>query len=163
MSNGHTTPGPRKDTRGSRKRVAPGVFERSGRFLISYVDTAGREHVETLGPIRKPGSKQGWTLRQAVAARERKRVDLRSGEAVSPTRMTVAEAWSDFAASLDARVSTGELSKRTRDLYGQRWRTHLEPRLGRLRIQDVRAEHIARMLRELREQGLSSWTTQGSS
>jgi integrase len=161
MSVNEPTPGPRTDTRGSRKRVAPGVFQRAGKYLISYVDIAGREHVETVGWIKTPERKDGLTLRQAVAAREKKRVELRSGDAVSPTRMTVGEAWADYAASLDARVNTGELSKRTRELYVQRWRTHLEPRLARIRIQDVRAEHVARLLRELRHTGLSSWTTQG--
>jgi integrase len=75
--------------------------------------------------------------------------------------MTVAETWSDYKDSLDARVGSGELAARTRDLYTQRWRTHLEPRIGRVRIQDVRVEHVSRVLRELRQAGLSSWTTQG--
>jgi integrase len=161
MSVGHVNAGPRQDTRGSRKRVAPGVFERAGKYLISYVDTTGREHVETIGPVKTLTNKHGLTLRQAIAAREKKRVELRSGDAVSPTRMTVAEAWADYSASLDARVGTGELAPRTRDLYAQRWKTHLEPRIGRLPIQSVRAEHVARVLRELRQAGLSSWTTQG--
>src|SRR5438067_10651702 len=53
MSEQHVTPGPKRvDSRGGRKRVAPGVFERAVKYLISYVDTAGREHVETVGWIR---------------------------------------------------------------------------------------------------------------
>lgn len=154
-------PGPRKDTRGSRKRVAPGVFERAGKYLIAYVDGTGKEHVETLGAIRKPGQRTGITLRDAIAAREAKRVRLRSGEDVAPTRMTVAEAWADYSEALDARVASGELAKRTAKLYKQRWTTHLEPSLGRLQIQAVRASHVTRLLGELRSAGISSWTVQG--
>src|SRR3954454_24483146 len=62
--------------RGNRKRVAPGVYERAGKYLISYIQSNGRERVETLGPKKGPGHKNGLTLRQAIAAREAKRVNV---------------------------------------------------------------------------------------
>lgn len=159
-----TSPGPikRKDARGSRQRVAAGVFQRAGRYIISYVGPDGREHVETLGLIRKPGQRAGITLKDAIAAREKKRVDLRSGEAVAPTRMTVGECWADFAESLEARLASGEISKRTRDVYLQRWRSHLEEPLGRIQLQQLRAEHVARLIHAMREAGSSSWTSNGA-
>jgi integrase len=53
------------------------------------------------------------------------------------------------------------MGKRTLDLYRQRWASHIEPRLGAVRVQSVQATHVGKLLRELREEGLSSWTLHG--
>jgi integrase len=47
----------------------------------------------------------------------------------------------DVAASafdaMDGKVASGKMSARTVALYEQRWRTHLEPRLGRRKLADI--------------------------
>jgi integrase len=88
-------------------------------------------------------------------------VQVDRGEAVAPTRLTTREAADDYFAAAEARVATGEMAKRTLDLYRQRWTSHIEPRLGAVRVQSVHAVHVGKLLRELREEGLSSWTLHG--
>jgi integrase len=55
-------------------------------------------------------------------------------------------------------VASGEKSERTLDGYQQRYRTHIEPRLGGKKLQKLTASDVSRMLAELRKQGLSPWT-----
>lgn len=59
-------------------------------------------------------------------------------------------------------MATGERSQRTLDVYRQRYRTHIEPAIGRRRLQDVRAEHIGAIYSRQRNAGLSSWTIRGT-
>jgi integrase len=68
----------------------------------------------------------------------------------------------DFFESVESRVATGETASRSVETYSQRWRNHLDPRIGRLPVQSVQAVHLAAVLRELREEGLSSWTLRGT-
>jgi integrase len=75
--------------------------------------------------------------------------------------MTASEVADDYFSAAEARVATGEMAKRTLDIYRQRWETHLERRLGRTRVQAVQATQIGTVLRELRQEGLSSWTNHG--
>lgn len=151
----------RTDQRGSRVLVAPGVYLRRGRYEVSYTDAEGRFRFKTLGPARLPGSREGVTKRDAVAAREKLRVAVRAGEAVTPSRASVDDVATSFFDMFDALVGAGEKSERTLELYRQRYRSHLQRPLGRLRVQNLRAEHIARVLGDLRRQGLSPWTVKG--
>ncbi|MEJ7791947.1 MAG: site-specific integrase [Gaiellaceae bacterium] len=141
--------------------MAPGVYVRDGKYEISYTDIEGRFRFKTLGPVRQPGSREGLTKRDALAAREKLRVAIRAGEAVAPSRAKLDEVASSFFEMFESLVAAGEKSERTLDLYRQRYRSHLERPLGRLRIQNLRAEHVARVLGELRRQGLSPWTITG--
>jgi integrase len=71
----------------------------------------------------------------------------------------VANEFLDLTASL---VATGERSQRTLDLYRQRYRTHIEPTLGKRRIRDVGPEHIGAILSLQREKNLAPWTISGT-
>jgi hypothetical protein len=77
-----------------------------------------------------------------MAEAEEYRTKLRRGELLPPSKLTFGEVADEFLRMTEALVTTGERSQRTLDLYRQRYRTHIEPSLGRKRIQDVRAEHI---------------------
>jgi integrase len=59
-------------------------------------------------------------------------------------------------------VVSGERSQRTLDLYRQRFGKHVEPVIGRRRIQNVRGEHIASIYARQRNDGLSAWTISGT-
>jgi hypothetical protein len=113
--------------RGSRVRVAEGVFQRAGKFLISYTDAEGIDHLETLGPIKKRDG-AGFTLTEAKAAREKKRVQVKSGDAVAPRRETLNDVAKDFFAMFESLVWRGEASERTLELYRQRHASHIERR-----------------------------------
>jgi integrase len=136
--------------RGKRVRVAPGVFERAGKYLISYTDAEGVDHLETLGPVKKRDG-DGFTLTEAKAARERKRVNVRSGASAPPRRETVNEMATDFFAMFESLVSRGESSERTLGLYRQHYGTHIEKTIGRKRVQALRGQDISQFLSELRK------------
>lgn len=152
MSGRNSIPHRTDAKRGRRERVAPGVYVRAGRYIVQYTDSEGRVRFKTTS---------ARNLTEAKAEREKLRVDVRSGEAVVPSKATVKDVAEDFFATFESLVLAGEKSERTLELYRQRWRTHLEPRFGRLRVQAVRAEHIARLLEDKRRGGLSPWTVKG--
>lgn len=152
------------DASKSRRRrvpVATGVYVRGGKYEISYTDVEGTFRFKTLGFVRQAGSRDGLTKRDAIAAREKLRVAIRAGEAVAPSRAKLDDVAESFFEMFEALVAAGEKSERTLELYRQRYRTHLKRPLGRLRVQNLRAEHVARVLGELRRQGLSPWTIKG--
>ncbi len=139
--------------RGSRVRVATGVYERAGRFSVQFVDPSGVVRFKTLPP--------GTNKTQAIAAREKTRVDVREGRAVVPSKLTLSLVAEDFLSTFESLVQSGEKSERTLELYRQRWRSHLEPKLGRFPVQQIRPEHVARALEDYRRAGLAPWTVQG--
>jgi integrase len=141
--------------RGKRERVAPGIYRRENdddpsRFLIFW----------SLDGVECSAVFHG-TLAQAKRERERKRVKSDAGELVAPNRLRFSDVWKEYAAMFESLVATGEASQRTLDLYRQRYRTHLEARLGSRRIQEVQAKHLSDLLSALRGRGLSSWTSRG--
>ena len=144
--------GPRVLARDKQGRPVTGVYTRGGRFIVQYTDSTGRVRFKTT---------EARSLTEARAEREKLRVDVRSGEAVVPSKVKLVDVAQDFLSTFESLVLAGEKSECTLELYRQRWRTHLEPKLGRLSIQQVRPEHIARLLEELRRTGLAPWTIKG--
>lgn len=144
--------GPRVQACDKQGRRVAGVYVRAGKFIVQYTDIEGRVRFKTTA---------ARNLTQARAEREKLRVDVRSGQAVVPSKVTLADVARDFLSTFDSYVVAGEKSERTLELYRQRWRTHLERPLGRLHVQAIRPEHIARVLESLRRAGLSSWTVRG--
>lgn len=158
--------------RGSKKRVAPGVYTRAGRYLIGYTDPAGRERLRTLGWIKTDAHPDGLTLTEAKAHREKLRVDVREGVGVVPTRRTFAEVVEEFLAAYESRVERGERSRRTLECYRQHLYAHVLPTLGRRPIQRISAGELSDWLIDLRKRRrtvngceearlLSDWTLAG--
>jgi integrase len=138
-----------------RVRVAPNLYRRTkdGRFEDIRVSPAtGKQHLQTL---------KARNLTEAKKEQTRLAVKIDDGDAPAPSRLTVGEVAADYFAAAEGRVATGELAQRSLDIYRQQWQSHLEQRLGRMRVQSVQATHIGAVLRELREEGLSSWTVKG--
>jgi integrase len=104
---------------------------------------------------------QAKNLTEARRRREELNVRVRAGEEPVASRVKLEAVAEDFFATFESLVFAGEKSQRTLDLYRQRWRTHLERPLGRLNVQTLRPEHVARVLQDLRRAGLSPWTTKG--
>jgi integrase len=93
---------------------------------------------------------------------EEHRTQVRRGEVIAPSRLTFGEVAEAFLEVTEALVATGERSQRTVDLYRQQLRSHISPVIGRRRVQDVRAEHIAAIFARQRRSGLASWTISGT-
>jgi integrase len=140
---------PRRDSR-QWEKVSPGLWSQSGSDNYrSVVYEAGRERKVYFRARNHTEAKQ---------KHETRRVSVRRGEEPDKSTATVADVATDFLAMIDGLVRAGEMSPRTHANYSQRWRTHLEPTFGRLRVQSLRAEHISRWLAEIRGRGSSSWT-----
>jgi integrase len=100
------------------------------RYEISYVDTEGKRRWKAIG----------GKLEDAQAALDDIRGRKRKGERVAPTRATLAEVaavWFE---------SQSQLRPRTRERYALGLNGHVLPRIGRLRIAEVREEHVARVI-----------------
>lgn len=147
--------------RGKRVRVAPGVFVRAGKYLVGWTDQTGVDRMETIGSTRE-AHRNGLTLTQAKAERERRRVKAREGAAIIPSRQTFADVWQDFEGMFLSLVAAGERTERTLELYRGYHAKHLEPALGRVLIQRLGPEHVTRLLRDLRDdKALAPWTVKG--
>jgi integrase len=145
------TPHPTDAKRGVRERVAPGVFTRAGKYIVSFTDEAGRDHYKTT---------DARNLTEAKAIREQIRVGLRAGEIkIGDRSLTIAKLRDSFIAR--ERGTLGTRSSRTVDLYAQRLEAHVLPFLGRTRAADVTAQHIRRLVDRLVERGLSGSTIRG--
>jgi integrase len=138
-----------------RVRVAPNLWQRTkdGVFEDIRVNPATKkQELRTL---------KAKTVTEAKREQRSLAVKIDRGEAPAPTRQTVAETAADYFAAAEAKVASGEMARRTVEPYRQRWNAHLDQRLGGLRVQAVQASHIGSVLREFREEGLSSWTLHG--
>jgi hypothetical protein len=134
--------------RGKLVRVAPGICRRENdpdptRFQIFW----SVDGVECSGVFR-------GTLTQAKKERERKRVKSDAGELVAPSRIKFAEVWNEYEAMVASLVGSGEMSKRTLELYRQRYKTHIGKALGARRVQEIHAKHLSDLLSTLRGKAL---------
>lgn len=132
------------------EKVTTGLWSQVGTDNYrSCVYEQGRERKEYFRARNRTEAKQ---------KHEARRVSVRRGEEPDKSTATVGDVATDFLSMIDGLVRAGEMSPRTHANYSQRWRTHLEPTFGRLRVQSLRAEHVSRWLAEIRGRGLSSWT-----
>src|SRR5438128_1310076 len=119
-----------------RGQRVPGLYRRPKRpsdrqdgdtFEVIFRDETGTQRQKTLS---------ARTVQRAVAEAEEYRTQLRRGEVVIASRLTFAQVAEEYFAVTESLVATGERAQRTLDLYRQRYRKHIEPVLGRKRMQD---------------------------
>jgi integrase len=143
---------PRVDQRGSREKVERGIWRRGGKWIVGFQDVDSTWRTKTV---------QARNLTEAREEREKLRVEVRAGVAPAPTKLTLDAVAADFFETFEGLVAAGDKSPRTLDVYKQQYTTHIKPTVGRLKVQQLRGEHVSRVLAELRRKGLSSWTVQG--
>ncbi len=122
--------------------------DRDGRrvYELTYYDSEGRRRWETVrGDLRAAEARRA----EIVGKKHR-------GERVAPSRRKLAEVADAWLAE------QAHLRPRTRIGYEISLRRHVLPRLGRLPIAGVSEDHVARLIREMREAGLSAWTIRGT-
>jgi integrase len=134
-----------------RVRVAPNLYQRpkDGRYEHGFTGPDGKWHIETLA---------ARTITEAKKELRTRAVKVDRGEMAAPSKVTLAEVWTDYEKTLTGLVAAGEKRPRTLELYRQQWRSHLEPALGRVPVQKITAGHVSRLLADLRQKGKSSWT-----
>ena len=123
-----------------QKTRHPGVYWRptkKGRsYEISYVDSAGKRQFKTV-----PGGEK-----DAVRARAQILERMHRGEMVAPSKMTVAE-----LADLYIDTATSHLRDSTRTCYQEYINAHVKPKLGRLKVHELRAGHVADVVAGMRD------------
>ena len=135
-----------------KRRVAvlenPGVYWRAdGTFEVGYRDADGRQRWR--GPFD--------TITAARAARGAARARARGGERESANpRLKFREAANRWLAE-----QVAELRPSTQAIYGNAIRNHLAPRWADRRMDAIDVTDAARLVRELRAEGLSEWTIAG--
>lgn len=130
----------------SRRRPFGNVRKRpSGRYSASYLGPDG---------LRRFASNTFATKADAHAWLSTQQSTLMSGHWTDPelARVTLA----DYGAQW---ISEHRLSPRTRDLYEGIFRLHVNPYLGRLRLEQIRPESIRGWRAKLRDDGRSESTT----
>jgi integrase len=144
----------------------PNLYRRraDGRYEAGYTGTDGRWHIKTLAARTLTEAKA--ELRQVLGKRDQR-------QDVTPSRLTLNEVADRLLTEFESKVSRGERSERTLEIYRQRWNTHIRLALGRRRIQSVGVGEVSRFLAELRRKTsprrkgneppelLSNWTVRG--
>ncbi len=138
----------------SRPRIKtrhPGIYyrERPGgerQYVIWYTGTDGKPRFENV-----PGGEQ-----DAVKARARILDRIAHGHSVAPTKLTIAEWAPQWLEERD------NLKPRTRETYAYQIAQHIVPRLGTTRVCDLSVNHVARLISDMRAEGLSAWTINGT-
>jgi integrase len=145
-------PWPRDSSGKPKRRVAVpgkrGVYWRpDGMLEVCYRDADGR--LRWRGPFE--------TITAARAARGDARARARNGERESANRRL------KFGEAADRWLAEQvvELRPATRAIYANAFRNHLAPRWGGRRMDAIDVTDAARLVRELRAQGLSEWTIAG--
>lgn len=139
-------------TRRSSVKGRSGVYFRETaagrRYEVSWTDTEGRRRWRTVPGVNN--------LADALALLEEERAKTRRGERPVPAK---APRLAEFADEWLA--SKTRLRERTREKYEVNLRLHVKPRLGRLRVSDVRVDDVVGLIRELERSGLSGSTVGG--
>src|SRR4051794_33356174 len=97
----------RKRATDSKGRPVPGIYVRSDGVYLAGLTLDGKWTMPVLKGAR--------SLTEAKAMRDTLRVKHDSGEAVAPSRVTLATVWADFSESFEALVESGDRSQRTLD------------------------------------------------
>jgi len=80
---------------------------------------------------------------------------VRVGTHAPPSKRTVAEL---FELDLNLQLDNGLLRATTAEQYRRQFKLHAGPAFGRLRAQDLRAEHLDRLFGNMRTKGLAAST-----
>jgi integrase len=119
-------------------------------YEMTYTDPAtGKQHWKTLA---------ARTRTDARAERDSFFAALGKGEQVAPCKRTFEQVGREYLERLEQKVAAGEKAERTLESYKGDLERHVFPALGRIAIQKVTADNLARFFADKRAAGLSDWT-----
>lgn len=141
-----------KASAGRRQRVERNIYARTsaeGRtvYEVGYRDSSGRQRWRTV----EGGIRAARAVRDELLARRGR------GERVQPNPRL------RFEAAADAWLSeqVAGLRPATQAIYRNAIENHLNPRWARRRLEAISVDDVARLVRELRDEGKSEWTISG--
>src|SRR3954447_263418 len=87
-----------------KRPKSPGDTREGDTFEVIFRDDAGQQRQKTL---------KARTVQRAIAEAEEYRTQLRRGEVVTPSRLTVSDVAAEYFEMMEAAVATGERSQLT--------------------------------------------------
>lgn len=138
---------------GRRSHGTGSLFRRGGKWYGQWYPTAGARPIKrVLGPVRKPGGKDGLTKSMAEARLRERMSDTTSVTVVE--RMTIAEAGK---AHLDHLKTKGR-KKSTLEGYESQLRVHLIPFFGESAMSRIAPRDVERFIVRRLEAGMAPKT-----
>lgn len=130
------------------------ILTRNGTYYGKWRDPTGRQLMRKLGPIRRPGTRDGLTKRQAEA---RLRALISETVAAPPMseRITVSEA----GARLIAHLTALDRKRATLESYESILRVHLAPFFSDVALSSIRQHDIERFIARSRGAGYAAKST----
>ena len=145
-----------------RTRVEPNIYTRinaAGKevFEIGYRDSAGKQRWTTVDGMSVRGQYKAATLSDARRKRDALIGHKADGRAVSANpRQRFGDTADDW---LSGPVSA--LRPATVSIYRNAVDNHLRARWGRMRLDAIHGRDVGKLVKELRDSGLSEWTIRG--
>lgn len=138
----------------SRRSYGTGsIVVRRGAYYGKW-RAGGRQVMRKLGAVRRPGSREGLTRKQAEAQLRRLMQEIRAAPAASE-RLTVEEAGARYLSHVERVL---ERKPTTVADYGSILRRHLARYFGSQAIERITAEHLAAYMAAKASEGLSTKT-----
>jgi integrase len=140
-----------------RERVGPNLYKRvtrdgRERFDAAFRDADGRMRFAALKATSQRAAER--EVRAMLAKRD-------SGERVVGSSVTLrAFAETEYLPLIDSLAAAGRRSERGVDSDRDRWRLHIEPRLGDRPLGKIDGRHVSELVRDMREDGYSEGTIQ---
>src|SRR6266540_47884 len=118
-----------------------------------------QEHEKRQRQKRKAADGQGHAVyapkeEEAVRKLNTLIADLTKGQVVAPTKLRVGDAIDEWLRDCEIR----SLRPKTMASYRQVARLYLKPEVGRIKLRELRPEHVRRLVAALVERGLSAAT-----
>jgi integrase len=137
-----TTVAPRRTKVAALGKGRGSIWQRpDGAFYFIYM-LDGRQYEVRLAATTKTEALREATERNAKRDR---------GRHIEPSRRSFEDVWNEYIAVKRAALDEGRGSRRTIELYEQRYATHLKPALGSLQFQKITVGHLSAFLNELRK------------
>lgn len=139
----------------SRERVAENVYRRRTRagavtYELTFRDVDRRQRTRKLCAT---------TERAAIREARAILTGRDGGDRVVAAGLAIDHlATREYFPMLDSLAASGRRSERGVELYRDRYRLHLRPALGEMRIGDVDARHVAAIVRDMRARGYAEST-----
>jgi integrase-like protein len=139
---------------GRRSYASGSLFVKGGKWYGRW--WIGNQRVKrALGPVRKPGSREGLT--RAQTEREmRRRMEVEAVVVCSQDRLSVIEAGEHYVDHLEHVI---ERKRTTIEDYRGYLRGHFEPYFGDWAIERIDPGHVMGYLKRKRAEGLSAKTS----
>ena len=142
-----------------RERIAENLYQRVSAGGVTHYEVKFRD---ADGAFRSLTLKHVRTETEAKVAARRILGKRDGGDRVVAVNVTISNAAEEWFSVLDGTAAAGERSERGVQEYRDRWRLHIDPRIGRRKLAQIAPEHIAALVTDMRDKGYAANTIRGT-